>query len=91
MSPFYPPGSENDETVEDQPHFSGPDEVAQHQAENLRRALGEELWRWLEEMTSPTGAPRPTIRGIRAKGVQEAMSLPMVLPDPESSGVTGSA
>jgi len=50
MSPFYPPGSENDETLEDRPHFSGPDEVAQHQAENLRRALGEELWRWLEEM-----------------------------------------
>jgi len=51
MSPFYPPGSENDETLEDRPHFRSPEEMAQHQAENLRRALGDELWRWLEEMT----------------------------------------
>ena len=50
MSPFYPPGSENDETLEDRPHFSGPDEVARHQAENLRQAIGDELWEWLCEM-----------------------------------------
>ena len=55
MSPFYPPGSENDETLEDRPHFSGPDEVAQHQAENLRQAIGDELWEWLEYLEENHG------------------------------------
>jgi len=30
------------------PVFSSPDELARHQAENLRRAIGDELWEWLE-------------------------------------------
>ena len=30
------------------PTFSSPDELAQHQAKNLRLAIGDELWEWLE-------------------------------------------
>ena len=50
MSPYHPPGTEGLE-AEPGPHFSGPDEVAAHQAENMRKALGNELWEWLEEIT----------------------------------------
>lgn len=51
MSPFYAPGSEDDKAVEDRPHFRSPEEVARHQAENLRQAIGDELWEWLKEIT----------------------------------------
>jgi len=51
MSPFYAPGSRDDEAVEDRSHFESPEEIARHQAENLRRALGEELYQWLEEQS----------------------------------------
>ena len=50
MSPFYPPGREC-EGPDDSPHFTDPEEIARHQAENLRRALGEELYGWLEEQS----------------------------------------
>ena len=51
MSPFYPPGTECEGPDDDRPHFTDPKEIARHQAENLRRALGEELYGWLEEQS----------------------------------------
>lgn len=51
MSPFYPPGRECEGPDDDRPHFTDPKEIARHQAENLRRALGEELYGWLEEQS----------------------------------------
>jgi len=57
MSPFYPPElSENH--AKDHPHFDGPDEVAQHQAENFRQTIGDELWEWLEKSLASAIAAR---------------------------------
>ncbi|MBW1730031.1 MAG: hypothetical protein JRH08_00870 [Deltaproteobacteria bacterium] len=51
MSPYYDYAlSTEGLEPEPGPHFSGADEVAAHQAENLRRAIGDELWEWLCEM-----------------------------------------
>ena len=35
---------------EGRPHFASAEDLARHQAENLRAALGEEVWNCLEEI-----------------------------------------
>ena len=47
MSPYYPPGSEESCYKEDKPHFTSAEELSAHQAENLRAAIGDDLFYWL--------------------------------------------
>jgi len=48
VSPFYPPGTQPEGT-DDSPYFKSLEELAHHQEENLRLALGDELYEWMEE------------------------------------------